>query len=163
MEEELRDKRFWRRVLTKIRRNVHHDDAEDALHSAFLRLHRYRRDHCVDDNEAFLIRAARNVAIDGFRRQERFTQKDFDEICLELADSSPLQDEVFETRARLHYIQQCLDQLTPRTRQIFEMHRLDNLKYREIAERLGISQSAVEKHIAKAALFIGQWAKKRDA
>ncbi len=37
------------------------------------------------------------------------------------------------------------------------MHRLDDMKYREIAERLGISQSAVEKHIAKAALFLTEW------
>jgi len=37
------------------------------------------------------------------------------------------------------------------------MHRLDNLKYHEIASRLGISQSAVEKHIAKAVLFLTEW------
>jgi RNA polymerase sigma-70 factor (ECF subfamily) len=37
------------------------------------------------------------------------------------------------------------------------MHRLENLKYREIAQRLGISQSAVEKHIARAALFLTEW------
>jgi RNA polymerase sigma-70 factor (ECF subfamily) len=38
------------------------------------------------------------------------------------------------------------------------MHRLQGLKYREIAVHFGISQSAVEKHIAKAALFLSQWA-----
>jgi RNA polymerase sigma-70 factor (ECF subfamily) len=37
------------------------------------------------------------------------------------------------------------------------MHRLDNLKYREIAEKLDISQSAVEKHIARAALALTEW------
>jgi RNA polymerase sigma-70 factor (ECF subfamily) len=37
------------------------------------------------------------------------------------------------------------------------MHRLDGLKYRVIAERMGLSQSAVEKHIAKAALFLTEW------
>jgi DNA-directed RNA polymerase specialized sigma24 family protein len=34
------------------------------------------------------------------------------------------------------------------------MHRVDNLKYREISEIMGISVSAVEKHIAKATLFL---------
>ena len=37
------------------------------------------------------------------------------------------------------------------------MHRIDGLKYREIAERLGITVSAVEKHVAKAALFLACW------
>ena len=61
-------------------------------------------------------------------------------------------------RVRLERVREGLSRLTPRTREIFLMHRLDEMKYREIAERLGISQSAVEKHIAKAALFLAEWA-----
>lgn len=37
------------------------------------------------------------------------------------------------------------------------MHRIEEMKYREIAQALGISQSAVEKHIARAALFLAEW------
>lgn len=37
------------------------------------------------------------------------------------------------------------------------MHRLDGLKYREIAEALFISQSAVEKHIASAVISLSAW------
>ena len=43
-----------------------------------------------------------------------------------------------------------------RTRASFVMHRIDGLKYREIAERLGISQSAVEKHIARATVVLSE-------
>ena len=74
-----------------------------------------------------------------------------------ITEISPLQDEVLAARARLERVSQGLNRLTPRTREIFLMHRLENLKYREIAQRLGISQSAVEKHIARAALFLTEW------
>ena len=37
------------------------------------------------------------------------------------------------------------------------MHRLDGLKYLEIAQRLSISVSAVEKHIARAMQFLAEW------
>ena len=37
------------------------------------------------------------------------------------------------------------------------MHRVEGLKYREIAAELGITVSAVEKHVAKAALFLAAW------
>jgi RNA polymerase sigma factor (sigma-70 family) len=69
-----------------------------------------------------------------------------------------LQDEVFASRARLDRVKRGLEELAPRTREIFLMYRLEDLKCREIARRIGISESAVEKHIAKAMLFLTKWA-----
>ncbi len=43
-----------------------------------------------------------------------------------------------------------LNNLSPRCREIFEMSRFKRMKNREIAEKLQISTTAVEKHIAKA-------------
>ena len=40
--------------------------------------------------------------------------------------------------------------LDPRTREVFLLHRSEGLSYGEIAERLGISPEAVERHIADA-------------
>ncbi len=47
-------------------------------------------------------------------------------------------------------VNQILSGLPPQSRQIFEMSRFDNLKNREIAEKLDISQKSVEAHITKA-------------
>jgi RNA polymerase sigma factor (sigma-70 family) len=60
-------------------------------------------------------------------------------------------------RERLQKVLAALESLGPRTREIFLLHRLDGLKYREIASQLGITVSAVEKHIAKASLFLVNW------
>lgn len=43
-----------------------------------------------------------------------------------------------------------LEELPPRTRAVFLLHRFDGFKYREIAKRLGISSSSVEKHMMVA-------------
>ncbi|MGH6781447.1 MAG: sigma-70 family RNA polymerase sigma factor, partial [Sphingomonadaceae bacterium] len=75
----------------------------------------------------------------------------------DFADSGPLQLEMLQLRQRLERVRLGLAELSPRTRQIFLMHRIDGLKYREIADELGITMSAVEKHIAKAALFLAEW------
>jgi RNA polymerase sigma factor (sigma-70 family) len=71
---------------------------------------------------------------------------------------SKIMHEVVEVRARLERVKEGLARLSPRTREVFLMHRLSNLKYHEIAARLEISSSAVEKHVAKAVLFLTEWA-----
>ena len=64
---------------------------------------------------------------------------------------------VLIARHRLERLRQGVEHLRPRTRQILLMHRLEGLKYREIATVLGISQSAVEKHIAQAMESLTDW------
>jgi RNA polymerase sigma-70 factor (ECF subfamily) len=49
-----------------------------------------------------------------------------------------------------------LEELSPRTREIFFLHRLEGLTCAEIAGRFKISSSAVEKHIARAALALAE-------
>jgi RNA polymerase sigma-70 factor (ECF subfamily) len=151
------NRQAWNRLIREVRsRTRGRADAEDLLHAAYLRLMRYRAQHAVENVAAFLVRTAVNIGVDNYRH-DRFTAEvkpDDVGIC----ENSPLQDEVLAARARLERVREGLSRLTPRTREIFLMHRLDDMKYREIAERLGISQSAVEKHIAKAALFLTEWA-----
>jgi RNA polymerase sigma factor (sigma-70 family) len=145
---------LWNRLIREVRLRMRgKSDAEDLLHSAYLRLLRYKAP--VDNVGAFLVRTAVNIGIDNYRH-DRFIADVAPENTGK-CENSPLQDEVLAARARLDRVREGLSRLTPRTREVFLMHRLDDLKYREIAERLGISQSAVEKHIAKAALFLTEW------
>lgn len=52
-----------------------------------------------------------------------------------------------ELQKEINYV---IEQLPERRREVFLMSRFDGLKNREIAERLQISSTAVEKHISKA-------------
>ena len=150
------NREFWDRLIREVRvRTRGRADPEDLLHAAYLRLRRYRAQHAVENIAAFLVRTAVNIGVDNYRH-DRFTA-DVTPDELEVRENLPLQDEVLAARVRLERVREGLSRLTPRTREVFLMHRLDDMKYREIAERLGISQSAVEKHIAKAALFLTEW------
>src|SRR3546814_252483 len=54
----------------------------------------------------------------------------------------------------LHELQYALQKataaLTPQQKQVFEMSRIEGLKHKEIALKLGVSQNTVKKHIADA-------------
>ncbi|HEX4177243.1 MAG TPA: sigma-70 family RNA polymerase sigma factor [Rhizomicrobium sp.] len=148
---------FWNRLIREVRNRTRgRADPEELLQAAYLRLVRYRSEHAVENVGAFLVRTAVNIGVDNYRHDKFIADVAPDDggAC----EKSPLQDEVLAARARLERVREGLSRLTPRTREVFLMHRLDDMKYREIAERLGISQSAVEKHIAKAALFLTEWA-----
>ncbi len=59
-------------------------------------------------------------------------------------------DEVLAAEQRLIRMKETLDRVSRRTREVFFMHRLQGLSHAEIAENLGVTISAVEKHVASA-------------
>ena len=144
------------RRLTRLTRDE--DVAEDCLQSAFVRLEEYRRHTRVDNVVGFLACAARNIALDEARksRVRAKTSSGVYELLENCQDDQPLQDEALIARERLSCARAVLTELPERTRTAFLMHRLTRAKYREIAVELGISVSAVEKHIARAALALAK-------
>lgn len=50
----------------------------------------------------------------------------------------------------IRWVEQAIARLPTRTREVFLMHRLDDLRYDRIAHRLGISEKAVEREMVKA-------------
>ncbi len=158
MSADLNDRGFWADVLARIRRRTRSDaDAEDLLHSAYLRLFAYRAEHEVKEPAAFLVQTAAHLAIDWHRKGKFVSATPLDAFGDSLQDNSPLQDEVLAVRERLRRVEAGLNRLSPRTRQIFVMHKVQGMKLREIAAALGITQGAVEKHVAKAVLFLTEW------
>jgi RNA polymerase sigma factor (sigma-70 family) len=149
----------WRRLLRHIARVTRHAEAEDLAHVAVVRTLE-RGGSGIANPEAFLVKAAVNQAWDEHRRaQHPAAPVHFDPTTYFFRDPRPLPDEALETHERLARVRSGLNELSPRTRQILLMHRLDGFKYTEIAEMLSISVSAVEKHIARAMQFLAEWTK----
>lgn len=148
----------WRRLRQQIFKRTQRDDAEDLLQNAIVRM--LQRPHGdIARPEAFVVRVALNEAVDGYRRARHpAAPRSLGTDDLYLRDQAPLPDEMLMVRQRLDRVHHGLEQLPPRTREIFLMHRLDGMKYREIAEALDISISTVEKHVARAMTFIANWA-----
>lgn len=71
----------------------------------------------------------------------------------EYVTSPSIEQEIIEQEQREMYvrkIQGVLNHIPKKSRQIFEMSRLDELKYKEISEILGVSVKTVESHMAIA-------------
>jgi RNA polymerase sigma factor (sigma-70 family) len=153
------DSGWWQAVLKRVVRATRNEaQAEDYLHAAFIRLEEYRLRHEVRQPSAFLVRTAVNLALDEHRSRKVRNESSPAVVDISnISDKQPLQSEALLARERLKRVRDGLAQLSPRTRQVFLMHRLDGMKYREIASQLEITVSSVEKHVAKGAHFLTEW------
>jgi RNA polymerase sigma factor (sigma-70 family) len=144
-----------RRVLR--RRGRSRDEADDLIQEAFLRLQVYCRDHEVRNTGGFLLRTALNLAFDRNRhaRVAGVVPQSLED--LPLVDPSPPPDEVYAAHERLLRMKAGLEAMSPRRREVFILNRIEGYSFPQIAERLGVTVSAVEKHAAKAILFLTDW------
>lgn len=144
-----------RRILRRRGRSL--DEADDLIQEAFLRLQVYCRDHEVRNSGGFLLRTALNLALDRKRhaRVARVVAESLED--LPLVDPRPPPDEVYAAQERLLRVKAGLEAMSPRRREVFILNRIEGYSFPQIAERLGITVSAVEKHAAKAILFLTDW------
>lgn len=143
----------FRRVRQMLlRRGTSAAEAEDLIQEAFLKMQEYcQKGGEIQQPEAFLVRTALRLRINARRDQHRdiYVEEDIDELAL-IIDTGPAPDEVIAAEECLKRMSGALDAVGRRTRDVFFMHRLDGFTYSEIARRLGISVSAIEKHMASA-------------
>jgi RNA polymerase sigma-70 factor (ECF subfamily) len=144
--------RQLRSLLRRQGRN--RDDADDLIQEAFLRLHVYCQNEEVQKRSAFLSRTVLNLSIDLHRKEHRELYADESIDNLVLVDLRPSPEQELAAAQRLAKVSTVLDELGPRTREIFYMHRVEGYSCAYIAAHFEISVSAVEKHIARAVLSI---------
>jgi len=132
-------------------RSIGHRDsaAEDRVQEACIRMLEAGRTGEIRNKENYFRRILRNLKIDGARQSARVAALPVDEM---LTDPQPGPERAAQARQELDRVARALEELPPRCRLAFELHRFGNLSYSEIAQQMKISISMVEKHIAEAIL-----------
>ncbi|MEZ0472920.1 RNA polymerase sigma factor [Luteimonas salinilitoris] len=150
-------------LILKLRKLLHsrgrtRDETDEAIQEAFLRLQRYRQARHVQEPEAFLVRTVLNAIVDEGRRRSRWRSVPLSDVeTLPLVEAGLTPEDVLTGQQRLRTLRTGLEQLNARTREVFLLHRIEGYSHAQIAARMGITVSAVEKHVAKAALFLTEW------
>ena len=139
-----------RRLRARVRS---HDEANDLVQDAFARLLGSRSLARVRDPGAFLNRIVRNLLIDRSRRLSARPPhvSIVDEIAV-----PPDQGQAIEVEQMRQRYRDLVALLPPRTRDVFLLHRIEGVGYKEIAERLDISIRTVEWHVAQAIVRISK-------
>ncbi len=130
--------------------------AEDLAHDVFLKIWQNRQ--TLSDTiplDAQLLTIARQLIVNQYRRglvrQQAFDAYTHENTGITTADEASNLLNANDLQGRY---QRAMSQLPSRRREIFELSRVEQLSYDEIAERLAISRATVESQMVKALKFL---------
>lgn len=131
------------------------EEAEDLLQDIWIKLANIRPSGPIADPIAYLYRvveyAARDRLRSSARRRERernWAANTGETMALTEVEANPEQLAIH--RERLRQIDEALGGLPERTRYILRAFRVDGRAQKDLANELGISLSAIEKHLQRA-------------
>lgn len=130
--------------------------AEDLVQDIYVRLATIEIGP-IEHPVAFLYRLGTNLMLDRVRQRRRAgvredAWQDSRHVRIggeEIANDPPA-DELVADRQRLQKMLEAVEELPPQRRTAFRLHKLEGLSHTETAAKMGISRSAVEKHIIAA-------------
>jgi RNA polymerase sigma-70 factor (ECF subfamily) len=125
-------------------------DHDDLVQETYTRVLRAKEIGRLEYAKAFLFTAARNIAIDMFRRRRVTPLEPFSELEeLPALEEAPSVGETLDRQQRLELLIEAVSSLPERCRQVMMLRHLDGLAYKEIAEQLAISPETVKVHMLK--------------
>ena len=121
------------------------DDAKDAVNQVFTQMWKGKPDVSDSQVRGYLLAATRNQCLHILRQRELRRQME-EELQREAEESS--NDEREELMRELQQVID--DNLTEQDRRVLQLHYDEEMTYQETATVLGISTSAVNKHITRS-------------
>lgn len=134
--------------------------AEDVVQELFIKLWTHREKLIINESvSGYLYRASKNAALN-YLRSEKIRQKSIQNIPEQPWHTDENLMEQIEFSAVLN---QCIEQLPERSRDIFMKSRFEDLKQKEISNQLGISVKTIKNQIWKSLQYLKSCLELKDA
>jgi RNA polymerase sigma-70 factor (ECF subfamily) len=125
-------------------------EVEDLRQEVYIRVCQAAKKEIPHPAKAFVFTTARNLLIDRARKSNVVPIEAVSDLdALGIAMDAPGPDRSAIARDELRKLQDALDQLPPRQREVMILGRIEGLTGRQIAERLGLAETTVSEHLAK--------------
>jgi RNA polymerase sigma-70 factor (ECF subfamily) len=151
---------FLKKFLTRFLREQ--QDIDDVVQETYLRAYSAEQSKSIEQPKAFLFRIARNLALTELTRKSRQITDylaDFDESLVMGSDT--LEEEI-EAREHLGLYCEAVAALPEQCRRVYLLRKVHGLSHKEIAKRMGLTVSSVEKHLLKGILKCRAYVRERE-
>ena len=159
--EEAGSVRRW--LIRYFRRRVRDvAEIEDMVQDVFARIVARDSPAAVEHLGGYILKTASSVLADRARFRSSHAAAMHVTFDSELHGEDEIDPaRVLDGKEELHAATACLLGLPERTRTVFILRRLEGQRFRDIASHLGISVSAVEKHMVRAVQHLSVEMEKR--
>lgn len=124
--------------------------AEDVVQQAFANI-LARIDQSTAPNSAYMLQAARNLALNHLRDAKRRADVEIPDAAIEnVADLQPSPEMIVLYRSELRRLLEAVSALPARRKEAFVLNRVAGLSYDEVAVRMGVSRNTVISQIVAA-------------
>jgi RNA polymerase sigma factor (sigma-70 family) len=131
------------------------DDIDDLVQEAYCKLAALQTIDHIDRPDAYFFQIVRNLLNDQLRRARVVRIETIGELTsLSVASEEPSPERVAVATRELERVRGLIGALPERCRQVLELRKLDGLSQRQVARRLGISESVVENEGVKGMRLI---------
>ena len=125
--------------------------AEEAVNDVFLNIWQKRLQlKTIGNLRNYLYISTKNTSFNYLSKFRKERNATLDEVLVrfEIDELTP-ETAIFTTEVR-NEIEQAINQLPPKTKLVFQMAKVEGMKYKEISEILNISVNTIDNHIATA-------------
>lgn len=130
-------------------------DCDDMVQEAYCRIAALADVGHIASPRGYLFQVLRNLLNEQWRRNRVVPLLAFTEaLASSVEDEEPLADRIAAGRSELALVERLIAALPERCRQIFVWKRVEGLSQREIAGRLGVSETVVENDVMKGLRLI---------
>ncbi|MDR1098042.1 MAG: RNA polymerase sigma-70 factor [Tannerella sp.] len=136
--------------------------AEEVVLDVFMIIWKKRKSlHQVQNIENYLYTSVKNQALHYIRRNHIPPAEELSLYEIELISESNNPEDILLDKEYESLVQEAIDSLPPKCREVFRLVLSDRLKNKEIASLLSIIESSVNQYIALACKRIAEYVKKR--
>jgi len=140
------------------RRNLGGLEIDDVVQETYTRLFQAESVAHVHDARNYAFQVAGSVVIDHLRRMKVVPIASVPGLdYLEVSSDEPSPERQVIDRDELTRLAEMIARLPGKVRDVFTLRRVHGLSQRDVAQRLGLAESTVEKHMAKGFLIMSQF------
>ncbi len=134
----------------------HKEEAEELVSDIFLTLWRKRASLLSIQNlKVYLHVMVKHQAINYIKKHRKISFLSINDIPVDFTDQAETPEARLLTKELIKEIEAAIDELPARCKVVFQLVRIDGLRYREVAEILNISVKTVENQVGIAIQKIG--------